>query len=188
MKEFFVLVVLVNFLSLPLLAQDKVEVFGGYQYLHTGNITVDGQTDPNSSQGFNGWNASATFYFSKYLGVTGDFGGAYASIEGVLGHVYTYTGGPVLSFRKGKINPFVHLLVGAVDLGASEDGVSASRTGLTAMFGGGADLRVLRRLSWRAQMDYLRSSNITLINDEVQNVPNPPVWHLQISTGPVFHF
>ena len=188
MKEFFVLVVLVNFLSLPLLAQDKVEVLGGYQYLHTGNITVDGQTDPNSSQGFNGWNASATFYFSKYLGVTGDFGGAYASIEGVLGHVYTYTGGPVLSFRKGKINPFVHLLVGAVDLGASEDGVSASRTGLTAMFGGGVDFKVRKSISVRPiDVDWLYYHfGPTPALGEAP--PLSQINNVRITTGAVFRF
>lgn len=111
MQKFLVLVVFLGLFSLPLMAQDypKAEAFVGYQYLHTGDITVSGQSDPNSSQSFNGWDAAATGYFHKSLGVEGDFGGAYATISGVSTHVYTYTGGPVVSLNAGgKVNPFVH--------------------------------------------------------------------------------
>src|SRR5271157_1358789 len=73
MKKLLILLVFVSLLSVPLMAQDypKVEVFGGYQYLHTGSITIDGTTIPNSSEDWNGWNAAASYYFNKYLGVTG---------------------------------------------------------------------------------------------------------------------
>jgi Outer membrane protein beta-barrel domain len=156
MKKSFVLIFLVGLMSLASTAQDKLEVFGGYQYLHTGNISVDGQSDPSSSQGFNGWDGSATGYFNRFLGVTGDFGGAYATVDGVSGHIYTYTGGPVVAFRVGKINPFVHALFGGVHLTGSESGVSVSRTGFTTMFGGGVDYKVIKPISIRViDVDWL---------------------------------
>ncbi|MGA2978236.1 MAG: hypothetical protein ABSD76_01475 [Terriglobales bacterium] len=146
-------------MSLPLMAQGypKAEVFGGYQYLYNGNSTVNGQNVPNSSQSFNGWDASITGYFQKHLGVQGDFGGAYATISGVSTHVYTYTGGPVVSLNAGgKVNPFVHALFGGIRLGASESGVSISENGFTMMFGGGVDVKATKAVAVRLiQADWL---------------------------------
>jgi hypothetical protein len=139
------------------MAQDKVEVFGGYQYLHTGTITIDGQSEPNSSQGFNGWDASLRGNLSKYLGVEGDFGGTYATInsnvEGfstsVSDHVYTYTGGPVVSAHMGLIKPFAHALFGGIRLSESESGVSISQNGFTMMIGGGVDAKINKMFAVR---------------------------------------
>jgi hypothetical protein len=53
----------------------KVEVFGGYQYLR-----------PDSGPNLNGWNAALTGNF-KHLGITADFSGTYGgggSIQTVL--------------------------------------------------------------------------------------------------------
>jgi hypothetical protein len=185
MKTFFSLALLVSLLSLPLIAQDKVEVFGGYQYLHTGNIS----SDTSSSQGFNGWDASATGYFNKYLGVTGDFGGAYATISGVSGHVYTYTGGPVVSFREGKINPFVHALFGGVRLTASESGVSVSRTGFTTMFGAGVDYKATKAISLRViDVDWLyyHFGSTMIAGSGVPSVSQSN--NVRITAGVVFRF
>jgi hypothetical protein len=154
MQKFVVLIVFLGLLSLPLMARDKVEVFGGYQYLHTGSITVDGQTVPSSSQNWNGWDAGATGYFNKYLGVTGDFSGNYATFDffgvpDVSSHVYTYAGGPVVAYREGKVNPFVHALFGGIRLSGSKSGVSASFNGFTTMFGGGVDVKAAHAISVR---------------------------------------
>ena len=160
MKKSAVLV-LFSLLSLPLLAQDKAEVFGGYQYLHLGNVNVNGSTQPGSSQSFNGWDANAAFNFSKYLGVEGDFGGAYASVSSSGGpsvnfHVYTYTGGPVVSADMGVIKPFAHVLFGGARLSGSSGGVSVSWNGYTMMVGGGVDARINRVFAFRvAQVDWL---------------------------------
>jgi hypothetical protein len=138
MKYFLILVVLVGIVAFPLMAQDKVEIFGGYQYLHTGDI----QSFNNSSQGFNGWDAAVTANFTKYLGVTGDFGGSYATVQGVSLHTYTYAGGPVIFANMGAIKPFAHVLLGGINLGGSQSGVSVSFNGFTTMVGGGVDARV----------------------------------------------
>ena len=74
MARFLTLLVVSIAVALPLSAQDspKLEVFGGYQYLHAGNF--DGAGD---SVNTNGWNASATFNFAKHLGIAADFSGNY---------------------------------------------------------------------------------------------------------------
>jgi hypothetical protein len=189
MKKFFALIFLVSLLSLSSTAQDKFEVFGGYQYLHTGNITVDGQSDPGSSQGFNGWDASATDYLHRFLGVTADFGGAYATVDGVSGHVYTYTGGPVVAFRIGKVNPFVHALFGGVHLTGSESGVSVSRTGFTTMVGGGVDYRAIKAISIRVvDVDWLyyHFGDTTIAGTPVPSVSQSN--NVRITTGVVLRF
>lgn len=149
MQKFVASIVFLGLFSLPLMAQSKVQVFGGYQYLHTGDITVDGQSAPNSAQGYNGWNASATYYFGRFIGVQGDFSGSYATVDGVSTHIYTYTGGPVIAFRRGPVNPFVHALFGGINLSGSGSGVSVSETGFTTMVGGGVDVKVAHDISVR---------------------------------------
>ena len=174
MKTFFTLVVVVGLLSCPLLAADypKAEVFGGYQFLHS------------EGDNMNGWNASVTGNFNNALGLTGDFGGAYETIN-VLGtnvsfKVYTYTGGPVVNLNhEGTVNPFVHALVGGARLTGSVSGAgSGSVNGFTMMYGGGADIKMSKAVALRGQVDwvYLRVSGVS----SSKNV--------RLSTGIVFRF
>lgn len=188
MKKFLVLAIFVSILSLPLMAQDKVDVFGGYQYLHFGSNTTDGVS--SSGQGYNGWDGAATFNFSKHLGVTGDFGGGYATIGGASSHIYTYTGGPVLSLDAGgKINPFVHALFGGAHASASESSVSISENGFTTMFGGGVDVKVNRAIAVRLiQADWLYYH---FGSNTVDGVTIPSVGqsnNVRIATGIVIRF
>jgi hypothetical protein len=99
----------------------KVEIFGGGQYMHL---------DPN----FNlvGWNTAVTLNAKGWLGVTGDFSGAYHN--GLSFHTYTF--GPELRANLPLIKPFVHGLIGGAR--SASDGVSAS--GFVGMVGGGVDL------------------------------------------------
>lgn len=156
MQKFVVLIVFLGLLSLPLMAQEpKVEVFGGYQYLHLGGDF--------GSVNANGWDASLTGYLNNYFGVTGDFSGSYSNGS----HVYSYSGGPVLAYREGKVNPFVHVLVG----GATFGGGSTSVNAFSMAFGGGVDYKASRNISIRlADFDWVyyhhngvgESSNVRL--------------------------
>lgn len=153
MQKLVVLIVFLGLLALPLMAQEKVDVFGGYQYLHIGGGNANG---PSTGQGFNGWDGSVTGNFSKNFGVTGDFGGGYATIQGVSFKIYTYTGGPVVSMNAGRIKPFAHALFGGAHLSGSESGVSVSTNGYTMMVGGGLDAKVNRAVAVRLiQADWL---------------------------------
>ena len=182
------LVVLFVLLSLPLLAQEsspKAEFFGGYQYLHIGSNSnfVD------SSQGFNGWNVGTAYKFGKYVGVAGDFSGSYATISGVSAHIYTYTGGPVISAEAGRLTPFAHALFGGARLSGSDSGVSVSWNGFTTMVGGGVDVSVNKNIGVRlAQFDWLYyhfgSKNIGGVTAPSFSGSN----NVRISTGIVFRF
>jgi hypothetical protein len=166
MQKFLVLIVFLGLLSFPLVAQDypKAEVFGGYQYLHLGN-----GADVNA----NGWNVSLTGNFNNWFGVAGDFSGAYTN----GGHVYFYTGGPVVSLNSaGKVNPFVHGLFGGANFGG---GGGSSINAFNMMFGGGADVKVAGAFALRliqADWVYYRNNGV----GESHNV--------RISTGIVLRF
>ncbi|HEY2544681.1 MAG TPA: hypothetical protein VGI46_01305 [Candidatus Acidoferrum sp.] len=53
---------------------DKVEVFGGYTYMHF-------NSSPNAN--LNGWEASAQYKFRDWIGGVADFDGHYGSIRGI---------------------------------------------------------------------------------------------------------
>jgi hypothetical protein len=172
MQKFVALMVFLGLLSFPLLAQDspKLEVFGGYQYLRLNNFNngTGGGTGTGPNINANGWDTSVTGYFSKYLGVTGDFSGSYKTFNGnggggsfsITGNAYTYAGGPVVALREGKINPFVHVLFGGIHEGVSVAGgcgsSSCSLSGYTMMLGGGVDVKAARAVSIRLlQFDWV---------------------------------
>jgi hypothetical protein len=140
MRKLFILIALGGLLSFPLMAQDdpKAEVFGGYQYLRLNNVGGCGDSNGCPNANSNGWDASVTGNFSSHFGVTGDFGGAYGTVQGFSLHTYTYTGGPVVSFHEGKVNPFVHALFGGVHESVSgskgDETASISKTGFTMLY------------------------------------------------------
>jgi len=193
MRKLMLVLVILGLLSLPLMAQDypKAEVFGGYQYLHTGTIHISGVGDiPDSSQSWNGWDASLRGNFSRHLGLEGDFSGTYATISSVSSSVYTYTGGPVVSYDAGgKFNPFVHALFGGVRLSGSGFGASASLNGFTVMAGGGVDAKVNKAISVRViQADWLYYH---FGSQTIQGVAIPTISqsnNVRIATGIVFTF
>ena len=182
MQKFIVLIVFLGLLTLPLMAQDRVEVFGGYQYLRLGSDNSNNGT--GNAISFNGWDTSVTGYFNKYFGVTGDFSGNYATVNGANVHIYSYTGGPVVGFREGRVNPFVHVLFGGAHVSVSESAqgatVSVSKNGFTTLFGGGVDVKVNRAVAVRlAEFDwvYYHFSALNTSNDNVR-----------LTTGIVFRF
>jgi len=191
MRKLMLVLVVIGLLSLPLMAEDnsRFEVFGGYEYLHFGNQTINGQTVSNSSEGFNGWNAAGIFNFSRNFGVEGDFGGAYDTTSGVSTHIYTYTGGPVVSANLGNIRPFVHALAGGTHVTGSQFGVSASLNGLTVMAGGGVDFKVNRLFALRLiQGDWLyyRFGSTTIDGVAVPTISQSN--NVRVSSGIVLRF
>jgi hypothetical protein len=189
MNRLLASVVFASFLALPLRAQDnpKIEVFGGYQYLHAGNI--DGMDNGVNA---NGWNASAAVNFSRHLGVAADFSGTYKSTildnAGIHFHGYTYTFGPVASWDSGKnIKLFTHALFGGAHLtptlclfggDPSQCSGDLSFTGFAMILGGGIDAGN-RRVGFRLfQADW-----VYLPVQEGGHANN-----VRLSTGLVFRF
>ena len=71
-------------------AQQKLELFGGYQYAR-----------PDGGPNLNGWNAALTGNFTRNFGITGDFGGTY----GGGGSMYTFAFGPKVSGSTSGCGP-----------------------------------------------------------------------------------
>jgi hypothetical protein len=161
MRKFIGLALFVCLVALAGFAQEtpKPEVFGGYQFTHL---------DP--SWNASGWNGAANMYINRWLGVTGDFSGAYKTGTSF----YTYTGGPVVSMHKGSLSPFAHGLFGGGHASASGVGTS----GFVMMFGGGVDMGN-KQLAFRLfQFDWMstRFSGFTDNNN------------VRVSTGVLFRF
>lgn len=145
MRKLLVLFALLGLLSLPMMAADKVEVFGGYQHTH-----FDEDFSPINHA--NGWDGAVTYNFSKSIGLTADVSGAYRTIGGTTGHLYTYAFGPTFSYNAGRVKPFVHVLAGGANLGAS----GASVNGFAGLVGGGADVKLDKHFALRlVQADWV---------------------------------
>ena len=178
--------------SLPLMAQDypRVEVFGGYQYLHIGGGNSNG---PTNGEGFNGWNASLTGNITHHFGIEGNFGGAYDTVQNVSLKVYTYAGGPVIFTQSGRIKPFAHVLFGGIHLSGSANGGgsegSISWNGYTVMAGGGVDVKANRAIAIRlAEFDWLyyNFSSTSLDGQSISGFSGNN--NVRISSGVVFRF
>jgi hypothetical protein len=133
-------------LALPLLililvplrgAAQRVEIFGGLQYTHL-------QPSYNAL----GWNLAVTGNFKHFLGITGDFSGAYNSNA----DFHSYTFGPVLTARLPIVQPFVHALFG----GATVSAGGTSTNEFAMMVGGGLDVGLRKGIGIRLiQADWL---------------------------------
>jgi hypothetical protein len=161
MRKLIGVAVLLCAVSILGMAQEtpRPEVYGGYQFTST-----DGGWHAS------GWNGAANFYFTRWLGVTGDFSGVYSSGS----NLYTYTAGPVVSTHKSSFAPFAHALFGGAH--AASGGVGDG--GMAMMFGGGIDLG-RKRLAIRAvQFDWmlLRFAGITDKNN------------MRVNTGLMYRF
>ena len=175
-------------LVLPLKAQEtpKMDVFAGYSFLRTqagGPVFLFPPTssNPQKLQPIDGFNASITGNFNRWVGITGDLSGYYSG-AGIKNH--TLLVGPQVSFRQAHgITPFIHGLFGAnyqsparqsliLDLFAVGPGptpapfifpppprLRGSHTAFAMAFGGGVDYNVNPKFSIRiVQADYFRNS------------------------------
>jgi hypothetical protein len=152
------------FTSIPLRAQDKVEVFGGYSYMRF-------RSSPATN--LNGWEVSGQYKFTGWLGGVADVDGHYGSISGVDTHVYTYLFGPQVSFP-ARVSPFAHLLFGGSHLNVA----GFTDSSFSMAIGGGIDTELIRGIRWRIlQADYL----MTNFGNSRQN-------NARLSTGIVLRF
>ena len=166
------------FLSVAAAGQDfpRAEIFGGYSY---GKFDV-----LNNRSSLNGWNASASVNLYRWFGLTTDFGGLYGGsgsetivlptlteVIHVAERSHTFLFGPQVTYRRGRLAPFAHVLLGEARLtetrtitctgtscftttGSVTQTISAG-TGAVAA-GGGVDYVFTPRLAWRVQADYLQ--------------------------------
>ena len=141
-------------------AQDKVEIYGGYSFLHL---------DSTPSLNQNGWILSGQYKFNPWLGVVGEGNGEYG--DGASFH--TILVGPQVSLP-ARVSPFAHVLIG----GAHFSSGPFSDTSFATALGGGIDTKIAPFISWRIiEADYV----FTHFGGVAEN-------NTRISTGIVLHF
>ena len=121
---------------------DKVELFGGYTFMHN-----DNRPDSN----LNGWEFSGQYKFKDWLGVVADFDGHYGGGTSK----YNYLFGPQISFP-ARVSPFVHFLIGGSHEHVSGVGSDSS---FAAALGVGIDTKLSGPIFWRIiQGDWIHTS------------------------------
>jgi hypothetical protein len=163
LRKLSLLVGLIFLVSVSAHAQglgDKLEVFGGYSYMHV---------DSAPSFSTNGWELSGNYKFADWLGGVADFDGHYGSGASV----HTYLFGPQVSWP-ARVSPFAHLLIG----GAHVSSGPFSDSSFSMALGGGIDTELVPHIYWRViQGDYL----LTHFSGRRQD-------NARLSTGIVIHF
>jgi hypothetical protein len=165
-------------------AQDysKADIYVGYQYTRQ-------MYTPGTSFNMNGGVGQVAFYPTSWLGIVGEISGsAIGNIHGFTGSggtLYSYMGGPRLTFRHGPLQPYVQALFGAGQLDSTLQNRlgSPSSMAFATAIGGGLDARITRHFAIRViQGDYFLTRFTNPIN--VRFTQN----NFRLSTGLVLRF
>jgi hypothetical protein len=152
-------------------AQDsKADAYVGFQYTRQNFGFASNMT---------GGVGQFAYYPSKWIGVVGEVSGG-ADTGGRGTSMYTYMGGPRVTLRHGRIQPYAQVLIGGSRFSSSfVQGLGPlSSNSFAAAVGGGVDLTIVRHFSVRLiQADYL----FTHFTGATQN-------NLRLSSGFVFRF
>lgn len=151
---------------------------------------------PGPNHNMNGGIGSITGNVNNWLGLTAEFtgstiGGLPAGTDGTF---YTYLFGPHFARRSERITPFVHSLFGAAHLNVNAPATVAPGTLLVSTLhqnafamalGGGFDVNLGRRLSWRiVEADYLLTRFTDGQNDLQNNFRASTAVILKFRAGP----
>jgi len=146
-------------------SSDRVEVFGGYSYIASDFI-------PASTSSRSGWHVSATVNMARHIGIVADFSGfaptgPACTCGAAFANYHTFMGGPQASIRFGRIQPFVHFMMGATrgSFTRADSQFGGDFSLFTVGAGGGVDVGINRWIAVRGQADWLHmgspfSSNV----------------------------
>lgn len=202
-KRLVCLLALILLASGTLLAQDvpKSDLYLGYSFAR-----VSPQTSGVGAIDLHGGSFSVSWNARRHFGLVADFGGyhgskafpailaaggnqvAAAALTNKLeGTIYTYMFGPRFTYRNSensqRATPFVQVLFGGARASADILGTSASQNSFAMSAGGGFDVRLVDRVSWRlVQAEYL------LTRFDETGTGRLSQNNLRLSTGIVFHF
>ncbi len=133
----------------------KWEVFVGYQWLNPGGNVPDQTPPPAGPLAIQlksldkGIGASLSYNFTRYFSLEASYGGNWsdqASVNNII------SGGPKVTWRGDNVNFFAHSLIGVERLQYKGDPRSI---GPDILLGGGMDLAITKRVSWRVfEADY----------------------------------
>jgi opacity protein-like surface antigen len=179
---------LLSIAAVPAMAQNsdypRFEFGGGYSYLRANVKTTDASITPSlsfsTSFDMHGARGEVVGNVNRTLGIVGEFAGYKITglPSGVSAHVFTYMGGPRLSYRGyEKVTPFVHALFGGAHAGGSTTGTpsgfefSGSENSFAMALGGGMDYHATKNVAIRfVQVDYLMTRFKTNINSAGNSV------------------
>ena len=195
MRRFPLVVLVVFMMSSLTLAQSwhRLEIFGGYSYMHRDMSMI-------APSGVHGWNASANWRLHRWIGAAADFSAFYpglpcctAGSTAVGGRTTTFLFGPQLSLRRPRLSPFAHFLIGYTNLMPANNGALSvemftSHNSFTLAAGGGADYTLSKRLALRGQADWLHSGFVLLSSFQPGRHYPPNDNVVRISTGIVVRF
>ena len=124
-----------------------------------------------------GTTSSISYYLNDWFGVEGNVNTFFAPAIWNGEHIklVNYGGGPRITWRRPRWEPWLHALFGGTH--ALPQTAGHSQNGVSMQLGGGADYRFLPRLSLRLELDYVRTR---LFGDWQNNG--------QAALGIVFHF
>ncbi|HEV2299581.1 MAG TPA: hypothetical protein VGR72_13830 [Candidatus Acidoferrales bacterium] len=161
-------VLLTIFLLAPHIARaQKNEVFAGYSFQVM-------EARPSGFALINGWEATYTYKFSGYLGISADASGDYGTVTNSRMNFHSYLFGPQMEFPVvPKLMPFVHARLGWSR--SSFQGLITRKPSFD--LGGGTDYKASNNFSIRLiQADFI-TGNFTQSSPEIR-----------FSTGMVFQF
>ena len=192
MRKFLFVVALYSLFCIPAVAETpRVEIYGGYGFLHDTGITL------------HGFQAAVEGNINNYISIVGEFGFNRKDVtedarlftdlfetEGTIENAdlksFTILAGPRVSFRREGVRPFAHFLLGIHRIGGSATVEGEPNSEYLNNFGmavgGGIDIAVNSTISIRpAQIDLLSSRF---------KVGENNVWEkmFRFSTGIVFKF
>jgi hypothetical protein len=151
-------------------ACNQFEVAGSYDYLRVNStFTVPtettgsggGTTQSSTSLNLNGWNAEVAGNPTCWLGIVGEFSGAYGTPSvgefPVSSHVYSYVFGPRLNLHNATpFTPFAEALFGGAHASFSNTDLgSFSQNAFQGNFGGGVDISLGGHWAIRPKADYV---------------------------------
>jgi outer membrane protein OmpA-like peptidoglycan-associated protein len=170
------------------------ELFLGYSYVRFNTDTAVTPGGISVAEHFDmipGGTAQLTGNINNWFGLAADIAGyGVHDVGGVDGKLWTYLFGPRFTFNRGKIEPFVHVLIGGARLNSTlkipvGDTVFFNRSfhanAFAAAGGGGVDWNPSKHVGIRlVQAEYL----YTNFNDNRDNRQN----NLRVSGGIVLRF
>lgn len=142
----------------PVMAQDapKVDVSGGYSYLHVGDSDELEHVPA-------GWYADVVGNLTPMLGIVGQVTGNYKSVDDVNFKFHSFAAGARVSGNAGTVTPFGQVLVGLgratfnTDLGgALPADISDSSTDPVLTLGAGVTIKSGGAIGVRIGGDYVR--------------------------------
>jgi hypothetical protein len=146
-------------------------------------IFAGGSFERGGSTNFTGWDLSVSEYPYKavpWVGGTIEGSGTYYTQSGVTTGLYGFMGGPVISLRRSKLQPFAHVLLGESVEKTSMTVFRVSGSSSVSAFaldaGGGVDFPIRPAVAIRGQGDWLR------------DVKSNSTSFFKVAAGVVFRF